>query len=133
MESSKYGAPVLLNAIKRMEARGCSKTVKLVFVQTMPHPKCNKNDGLCENSQLWHNNYATAALNRYYMEALQKPEFFYGNLEVVDSLGIMGANMHQYECMNHFLCRHGEKQSYRVATTPAGEALASEIMSALCD
>eukprot|EP00596_Hydrurales_sp_CCMP1899_P001546 CAMPEP_0119034592 /NCGR_PEP_ID=MMETSP1177-20130426/1579_1 /TAXON_ID=2985 /ORGANISM="Ochromonas sp, Strain CCMP1899" /LENGTH=99 /DNA_ID=CAMNT_0006992119 /DNA_START=1743 /DNA_END=2042 /DNA_ORIENTATION=- len=98
----------------------------------MPYPKCKKNDGQCVNNQAWHNNYATAALNSYFMEALSIAEYFYGNLEIVDSMGIMSAYMHQYECMNHFLCRHGDKQNYRVASTSAGEALASEIISALC-
>lgn len=65
MEGTVCGAPVLLEAVKRMEARGCSKTVKLVFVQTMPYPKCRQYDSECVNHQAWHNNYAGAALNRY--------------------------------------------------------------------
>lgn len=31
-----------------------------------------------------------------------------------------------------FPYRHGEKQNYRVASTPPGEALAAEIIRALC-
>ena len=74
----------------------------------MPYPSCDRTDELCTQHQEWHNNYATSVLSQYMKNELMKNEFYYGDLRIVDSLGIMGANMKQYECMNHFLCRHGK-------------------------
>ena len=133
LDSKQHGVPALLESIKKMQLRGCSTTVKLVLVQTMPYPICSKTDDLCTTQQVWHNTYATAALSEYIKRKLTEPEYFYGNLEIVDSTGIISASLNQYECINHFLCRHGDKQNYRLASTPAGEALSSEIIGALCD
>ena len=133
MDSPAYGTPALLEAIRRMQLRGCSDTVKIVLVQTMPYPMCNRDDFLCMSSQHWHNNYATSALSAHMLEKLSSPPYRYDNLEVIDAVGIMSADLGKYECVNHFLCRHGEKQRYRVASTPSGEALSCEIINALCE
>ena len=133
LESPTHGTPALLGAIRRMQMRGCSDTVKLVLVQTMPYPTCAVGDDLCTTCQHWHNNFATAALSAHMVRELSTPTYHYGNLEIVDAVGIMSADLDKYECINHFLCRHGEKQMYRVASTPSGEALSCEIINALCE
>lgn len=133
MDSATYGTPALLGAIRRMQLRGCSDSVKIVLVQTMPYPMCNRDDMLCMSSQHWHNNFATAALSEHMLRELSSPAYQYDNLEVIDAVGIMSADLGKYECVNHFLCRHGEKQRYRVASTPSGEALSAEIINALCE
>lgn len=133
MDSATYGTPALLEAIRRMQLRGCSDSVKIVLVQTMPYPTCNRDDFLCMSSQHWHNNFATAALSEHMLRELSSPAYQYDNVEVIDAVGIMSADLDKYECVNHFLCRHGEKQRYRVASTPSGEALSAEIINALCE
>ena len=133
LEHSEHGMIGVLEAIRRMQLRGCSDMVKIVYIQPMPYPFCNINDGHCRYLQGWHNTYATGALSEYVRAKLLDPKYYYGDISIVDSVSIMKANINQYECQNHFLCRHGDKQNYRVASTPAGEALASEIITALCE
>ena len=121
----------LIAAIDRMERRGCSKFVRLVVALTMPCPDCPP---LCKNLQPSRNNHAIGALNQYIYSHLirQNGTLLYSNLAIVDSLSIIDPNKKYAVCTNHFLCRHGDRQQYRIESTPPGEALAATITAALC-
>ena len=121
----------LIAAIDRMERRGCSKSVRLVVAMTMPCPDCAP---LCTNFQPSRNNHAIGALNQYFYSQLirQNGTLLYSNLAIVDSLSIIEPNKKYAVCINHFLCRHGDRQQFRIESTPPGEALAATIAAALC-
>jgi len=119
----------LLDAIRALSNRTCSQNIHLVFVQTMPYPSCNKHD-MCINSIGYRTNYAIAALSQYFENELLKMNW--NNIHIIDSINIIRPNKEKLECVNHFLCRHGAAQNFRVATTKAGIALASEILWSMC-
>eukprot|EP01041_Mallomonas_annulata_P011605 gene11605-24298_t len=130
MLNPKY-APALLKAIEHLKNKECSRRIHVVFVLTMPYPQCNKDDRYCRGHLYWKTNYAISALNSYIVNELTT-RINYPNLHILDSSGIMMANRREYDCMNHFLCRHGGRQQFRVATTAAGISLANEMMKSLC-
>lgn len=75
-------------------------------------------DKWCTMFQGWHTTYATAALSQYIKSRL---DGLYDNMVLIDTVGVMRANMGKYECMNHFLCRY----RYRFCTTCSKTLFAS--------
>jgi hypothetical protein len=129
--------PAFLAAVGRMQQRGCAATVRLVLSTPTPYPSCDppQKDTLCHSHQHWKSSHAIAALNQHLYQALlggngQPP--LYGQLAIVDSLDLMQPNKKYFLCLGHFLCRHQERQQYRLETTPPGIAMASEILHAMC-
>ena len=120
----------LLEAIKNLSNRTCSNNIHLVFIQTMPYPSCYKHE-FCMNGIGYRTNAAISALSQYVENELLKINW--KNLYIIDAMNIIKPNKQKSECINHFLCRHGGAQNFRVATTKAGIALASEILWAMCE
>jgi len=120
----------VLTAVTNLAQRSCSRNIHLVFVLTMPYPACNGYD-LCYSSMGHRNNHAIAALNEEFVSRLAATN--YPSYSIVDATSIIRGNRGHSDCINHFLCRHGGRQSYRVFASNAGAALASETMRALCD
>ena len=131
--------PAFLAAVGRMQQRGCAATVRLVLSTPTPYPSCDppQKDTLCHSHQHWKSSHAIAALNQHLYQALlggpgQSQPPLYGQLAIVDSLDLMQPNKKYFLCLGHFLCRHQERQQYRLETTPPGIAMASEILHAMC-
>ena len=101
-----------------------------VFVQTNPYPNCHTYD-LCKHNTNYRINYAVSALSQHIEIELLKLGTH--NIRIVDAMNIVRANKDHQECINHFLCRHGGLQKFRVGATRAGMALAEEIFRAMCD
>jgi len=143
-------APGLIESIKNMIDRGCFlatgkqqnlnsstatnsngtvTTYKLVFVQTMPYPDCP--DNTCADIISQRKNGAIGAISQYFERNLH-PLGSAADLEIVDTMSIIRPSKSSYECMNHFLCRHGGRQKFRVGQTNAGIALTQEMISSMC-
>jgi hypothetical protein len=126
--------PSLIDAIRRMQERGCSAHISLVIVHTMPFPRCHVNDTSCRGSQGWRNNYAVAALNHHLTSQLFPAGGvpIYDKMKLIDSLDLISPNRKHSVCTNHFLCRHMERQKYRLERTPPGVALSRAVVEAMC-
>lgn len=130
----------MMSSIEKLMSRPCAKDIHFVLVQSMPYPKCNLNDGMCLSQQSWKRNPAILAMHQYIQQKLIKLTNSYDsshpistNIQLIDTSQIMRTYRHESDCINHFLCRHGGRQNFRVATTQAGMALAAEITRAMCD
>ena len=128
---NKHYVEAVLEAVKTLASKNCSDVVKLIFVQTMPYPTCEPNHEECTRSSGWRLNPSIAAMSQYFERELLKSN--YSNVVVVDAGNIIRPSKSKYDCMNHFLCRHGQLENFRIAKSSGGVSLASEIIRALCN
>ncbi len=119
----------ILASLERMHSRGCSPSVRIVWIHTMPYPSCDDYD-LCLETQHFKTNPSIHAMSQYFTSELQKST--YENLVIVEAMDIIRPSRKGFDCMNHFLCKHGPNQRMRMSVSNAGAALADEISIAMC-
>lgn len=124
--------PGFLERVRSFDRNPCANRIKLVLIHTMPYPTCGSNTH-CRNARKGKANPAITAIAHLINRALFKVKQWNSQLVVVDAMQIMkSSRLNESFCSNHFLCRHGERQSFKIETTDAGIALASEVMHGLC-
>lgn len=124
--------PAFLSSLSAFNQKPCADQMSFVFVQTMPYPSCGENP-YCRDNRKSKTNPAITAMAHYINRELLKVEQWNISLTIVDAMQVMKASrLTETLCSNHFLCRHGERQSFKVDKSEAGIALASEILHGLC-
>ena len=136
MNNQQYISKLYDNINNLLQKKLCQQNIRIIFIHTMPYPMCYISpEGEIQRDCLADQYYRTNSAIETITQSINKKLLLlnYNNLIIINTLSIMNSNLNIYDCMNHFLCRHGEKQKFRIAESKSGLALVNEMLYAMCE
>jgi hypothetical protein len=134
--TSPYQGKAVISSLKRLLERitngNCKSRVRIIWISTMPHPYCKSNEDHCARlMNYWRNNGAVRACNQFMEKEINQIGFDRNNLIIIDAPSIILPRFQSQEfvCTDHFMCNDPPRG---LVTTPAGMALANEVLNTAC-